>query len=558
MKLRRLVLFLPLLLCLPVCRLRAEEIYKIDAAMQKADPRLAQRVTLTEMRIPLGALLERLSAKTGVSLRMDTASNASGAMLLVVLHDQPLADTLNSLYAFFGYRNARWEWHRSGEAGKYAYYFTQTQSSRDLTATWKQQAQEAFLNHAKVMFELARMTPEERKRSADKLTHSLLDCDDYTGKSWVNDEEIWQALRAFQDSVKPEDQQKVLAGGEITVPMANLTREGKDFITEQASHTTFTVNGVPKPNVPEGVHFYTQWPAQNTSPIFFAGDMSQMAGVALQKGLNIRQSAWWLLEGDTKTHPADMKPIRAPETPYPTPVSEAKLAEMAAAYRSRSDLVGFRLDQMAHEMPQSLIAHLPDSQRVDPGASYGKTPANFLLTTRQSDIPIMWKWRGDTLLIEYPAWYLQQAQNIPYALWKPFAQTLAAHPGREALPLPVVAKTLAPLSEAQWKHLLVDAPFMEPARTLQGLFGLAVRFPDLLRENGAIVTPALAEDLRQTKPNAYTKPFKVSDAAQALRIHQALSTDLKDQMMVAFEVQDVKKVWHYVLGYTVAAKSKTP
>ncbi len=92
MKLFHLVLFLPLLLCLPVCPIRAEEIYKIDAAMQKADPRLAQRVTLTETRLPLGALLERLSAKTGVSFRMDTASTASEATLRVVLHDSGQPD----------------------------------------------------------------------------------------------------------------------------------------------------------------------------------------------------------------------------------------------------------------------------------------------------------------------------------------------------------------------------------------------------------------------------------------------------------------------------------
>ena len=146
MNVRRLILFLPLLLLLPACRVRAEEISLIDAAMRKADPRLAQRVTLNENRLPLGALLERLSEKTGVPLRMDNTSPASGAMLLVVLHNQPLADTMNALYAFFGYRKAGWEWHRSGEPGKYGYFFAQSQASRDLAETLKQQARDAFYN----------------------------------------------------------------------------------------------------------------------------------------------------------------------------------------------------------------------------------------------------------------------------------------------------------------------------------------------------------------------------------------------------------------------------
>ena len=516
---RRLACLLPLLLCLFARRLPAEELCLVDAAMKRADPRLAQRVTLTETRLPLGALLERLTARTGVSLRMDDTSEASGAMLLVMLHDQPLADTMNALYAFFGYRKARWEWRRSGEAGKYSYYFAQTQDSRELSTVWKQQAHEAFKDHVKVMFEIARMTPEERKRSADKLDKSLLDCDDYTGKNWVGHEEIWQAIRAFQDSVKPEDQQRVLAGGSITVPMANLTQEGRAFATKQASFVTLTENGQTKPSSPEGIHFWTVWQEGDTAPMFGAENLSQMGGYALQKGLNIRQAASWLLEGDARTHPVEKLILKAPRTPYPetlmpeNPTVE-QMAKMAANYQTRNDLLGVRLQQLAHEMPQSLMAHLPDVQRVDSGEPYGKTPAEFLAKAKKYDIPFMQKWRGDTLLIEYPAWYLQQAQNIPYAVWKPFAQAVAASKGNDALPLPVVAKLLSALSEKQCAHLLIDAPALEPAvRTLSGLLILAAQYPDLLRENGAPTSPALTEDLSRTRPNSYSKPYKVGAAA---------------------------------------------
>ena len=401
----------------------------------------------------------------------------------------------------------------------------------------------------KVMFEIARMTPEERRRSADKLDKSLLNGNNYTGKNWIGHEEIWQGLRAFQDSVKPEDQKKVLAGGAITVPMADLTEEGRAYATKEASSVTLTENGVAKPNIPDGMHFYTQWRDEDTAPMFVIGNLG---GSALQEGLNIRQAASWLLQGDTKSNPAATQTIKAPEKPYPEPPTAEQLEKMAAAYQSPNDKMTFRLRQMAHEMPQSLIAQLPDSQRVDPGASYGKTVVEFLTASRRYDLPLMWKWRGDTLLIEYPAWYLQQGQNIPYALWKPFAQAVAASQEKDALPLPVVAKTIAPLSEAQWKHLLVDAPYLEPAGTLQGLFGLATRFPDMLRENGALITPALADDLAHTSPNRYTaKPYKVTATALALRIRQKPSAQYKDLIEVSFEAQDQKKVWYPVLGYTM-------
>ena len=556
MSLRRFLLLLPLLLVLPACRVRAEELCLIDASIRKADPRLSQRVSLTEPRLPLGALLERLTALTGVSLRMDNTSIASGAMLVVVLRDQPLADTMNSLYAFFGYRNARWEWHRSGDPGKYSYFFAQTQSSRDLTTNWKQQAQDAFNAHAKTMFEIARMTPEERKRSAAKIDHSLLDCPDYIGKSWIEGKEQWQALRAFLDSVKPEDQQKVLmAGGKITVPMASLTDEGRAFATEQASHTTLTVNGEPKSNVPDGITFCTQWIDADTAPIFFAGNMSELAGSALQMGLNARQAAQWLLEGDKKTHLVEAQSIKAPEKPYPDGMSAEELSANGKEGRYRNDLQAMRLLQMTHEIPQNMIAHLPDRQwDVEP--PYGKTEENFLAWAKRFNIPFMQKWRGDTLLIEYPAWYLQQAQNIPYAVWKPFAQAVAANKDKDALPLPIVAKTIAALSEAQWKHLLTDAPALEAANTLSGLFGLAVRYPDMLREGGAALTPALADELRHTPPNSYSKAYKVTDAAQALRIHQQPSSTDKEQIEVSFEVQDRKSVWHYVNGYNMPRKVK--
>ena len=551
MKLSRFAL-LCLFLCLSACRVRATELCLIDSAMRKADPRLETPVTLTETRISLGALLERLSAKTGVSLRMDTTSPASGAMLLVFLHRQPLADTMNSLYAFFGYRNARWEWHRSGTAGTYDYFFAQTPASRDLAATRKQQAQDAFDAHAKVMLEIARMMPEERKRNAVRIDESLFNSTNYIGKSWVQDEETWQGLRAFLDSVKPEEQRKIFAGGTIKIPMEALTDEGRAFATEEASHGKTIVNGEAIPNKPDGIRFYTQWDSENTAPIFFAGSVSKMGGLGLEKGLNLRQAAQWLLEGDAKTHPAEAQSIKAPEMPYPSdPAGGDTLQTMQSKPFQQLNWVTFRLIQMAHEMPQNLIAHLPDKQTFDPREPYNKTPEKFLEAVSKGEFAIMRKWRGETLLIEFPAWYRQIDQNIPYAVWKPFAQALVANRGRDTLPLPLVAKTSAALSDVQWTHLVTDAPFLEQARTLAGLFGLAQRYPDLLREKGATITADLAADLSHTKPNSYSKPFKVSEAAQALRLHQAPSKATPNQIMVSFEVQDKKDEWHYVTGYSM-------
>src|SRR5437867_123663 len=68
-------------------------------AMRKEDPRLEQRVSLATSRIPVGALLEKLSAQTGVRITADDRQGAGDDEVAVFLHDVPLATAMDALWS---------------------------------------------------------------------------------------------------------------------------------------------------------------------------------------------------------------------------------------------------------------------------------------------------------------------------------------------------------------------------------------------------------------------------------------------------------------------------
>ena len=86
----------------------------LKASEARQDARLEKRVTLSEPRVWLGDLLEKLTAQTGVSLSAgDSGDGAGDPEVTVFVTGTRLKDLMSALWSLVSYRGAEWHWHCS-------------------------------------------------------------------------------------------------------------------------------------------------------------------------------------------------------------------------------------------------------------------------------------------------------------------------------------------------------------------------------------------------------------------------------------------------------------
>src|SRR5581483_5818964 len=155
-----------------------------------------------------------------------------------------------------------------------------------------------------------------------------------------------------------------------------------------------------------------------------------------------------------------------------------------------SSLFRWRLAQLATGAALPMLALLPQSSsgKSLPGIQNAKVQAVLDTFDRLRDRPL-YKWRNGILLINYPAYFVEEEDTLPYevlSIWRNCKDRLMG-------PKELVA-FFTRLSAAQFERLKDSHPALGKARRLLPLFFLAKQHPEMLGE-GLVLDEGLFRDL---------------------------------------------------------------
>ena len=207
---------------------------------------------------------------------------------------------------------------------------------------------------------------------------------------------------------------------------------------------------------------------------------------------------------------------------------------------------------LSHSLSIPVLALLPSPQQqtFDPGAPYRRTVKEFLaramMRFTSSDIPaaLMAKWRGDTLLVSYPTWFMDVQRLPSYALMRQ-AQQISKNGFASLRDLVQIA---AQTDQAQWRELCAAAPLLYFMQDAHDLLQLCAAYPVLLREDGLNLTGDAQSAARNATP-LYRFPM-LFDGVTSLRvqtIERVSAVAKKREMQVQYRGADKK--WKPLVGY---------
>lgn len=494
----------------------------IDAKMRAADTRLDKTIEIKPQRLYLAELLHQLSEQTGVTIDTDEREYLSGMPLFVSFDKEKLSDVMNSLWSFLSYKKAAWYWLRQGKAGRYTYYLYPSPDSKELNRRFEKEAQQAFEHLGAVMLEMAKMTPEERKKSVDKLASAFLG-ESAIAKGHVVDimnreAGMWAGLKIFTDSLSQEQQDSVMREHQrVTLPVSRLSPQGQAFVhalwVENEAYNILPDGSKIRTTEPKEISF-TTLPDSNPKPvspslfIAFGGDAgSTIGGGGLEWGMTRFLNEEWMLAEDKRDSPVSSRIVKAPEREQPK--SEEENMDNA------SRLLEYRLRQMAEGAPLSLIVLLPLRHSNYPGAPYKSTVKSYLDLMAEHHY-LMEKWRGNISLLADPAWFRNTYTYVPYAYIKTL--TSSGGKGRHYLSVVQLSEIYSKCSYEQLSVLSSRFPAIKGAHGFDKLLIYNHKHSELSRSNGSPLNPEL---LTAIQAHARIPPqhdfFKVTTLAARLR-----------------------------------------
>ncbi len=486
--------FIIVLLFLFVCCSPKTNASEIDAKQRAQDARLETPVTLHERRIYLGELFAKLRTQTGIELSIDETLSLSGVQVSLHCTRLPVVTLLNSLWSLLSNREAEWTWLRLSEAGKYRYEFTQTAQAREKAARFGGYAQRVFEQYVAVMEEFARMTPKERKRNISRLSKALFQSDNQVAQSLIGDDSIWKFVQLFAEGVPPDVQRQIFTTrGKAKIFLTELPGPLQELFHQVYAecHFSYHQNGVEVPlPKPTTLHFFSS--NQNLTrreivPSIMldfgpAGSYSSLGNYDVIKGIKAYLKQLWILPGDTPDHPLAQKVVPEEKSVDPASVPLVPFFTDATG-RKRHSALPQALDTwlllLARSAAIPMIEILPFQQNDDPGSPINKTVAEFLSKAAQNDPSPMHKWRDGVLLVNSPAWFLEEENTVPYRLVKELTKWRG-----QLIPLAQLAALMNTLTEAQAQSLADEYPPIAGALQFYPAFRLCAQSPELLTDAG--------------------------------------------------------------------------
>ena len=513
----------------------------IDGTMRAEDKRLEKPVTVTERRIYLSELLARLSRQTGIPISVDDEDTASGTEVEAFFTKLPVGNVLNSLRSLLSIRNAAWSWLRSGEPGAFHYRLVEPVAAKEKALRYHALAQKILENYADTMIRLAEMSPEEREHHKHEISLALALDDDTYADTMVKEKLTWNPIRLFAEAFPKEVQIQVLQGqAEARIPVKDLP-----FQTQTLFHSVWADYHILKKNAegtwvaapePELLRFYASDAIGNGKevvPCIFidlgkSGALSCVGGLDLQQAVRAAIQKMWLLPGERADSPIAQQKVAEIMPDPPPPVSHAPLVlrnKFPTAHPELPGALAIRFAQLSQGTSVPLLALFPDEQFQDPGTPNNHPVQAFLSKMRENTLYPIHKWRGNTLLVIYPAWFLEEDNTLPYRLIKYL-------PGQDGLfSLSSLVKLLNNINEVQAKRLAPRYPALQAALTMLPAFLLYGKYPEILSPYGTPLDQQKSA-LLLSIPSHFHRDVLENGTASAVRLVQEEVRDGDSKMIV--------------------------
>ena len=479
------------------------------------DHRLLKKVNVVKMHVALGELLQAVSSQSHIKIRMDAATQSSGADVSVGLKNVAVAEILASLQSLFSHKQGPWRWERSGSEENFEYTFMETPAARAFASKHRNHEQTMFEQQADLLIRLAFMTPPERQQHTQELAACLGLDDQSMARAVLRESEaavhMWSGLRMFDQSLLPEQKYSVIHDHlSIKLPVDRLSNSNLQFVQKLAAGNTHDVDGVAQPIRPQWVEFAVE-PRNGASArgphalaIMLDGiGGSSYAGAGLTSaGLSRQLYKAWILPKDAATDLIEDIKMSAPQIPVPEDKQAvASPGEFGAASasgrvptraenRARAE---HRITEAANAAPFSYIARLPFRTIPDTGQPYGQTVAEFLRKYEGMFPQLLHKWHDHVLLLTYPDWPFEEQDNVSYSTTTQLRSD--CNKGRGYLPLRTLVELSSLLSPGQVDRASTEFPVLKALEVFRPVFRLITMYPQMLQPDGAAIDSSLAQQL---------------------------------------------------------------
>ena len=475
------------------------------------------------------------------------------------------------------FQPARWDVERTGSPGHYRYRLTPTSEARQFAAKLHKEAQADFEAEAAIRLEFARMTPEQRKSEIKrflKATHQS----DATGnvKDFYTSPDgdiVWSGLRAFSESLSPEQQRRILQTQEpVKIPITSLSPASQEYVRgiwKMMIPYQILPDGTHKPvptPEPVDVTFQTKWNShvrKYAAPALFlyigetAGGYSYIGGTALNAHRVTQAADLWLLSGDAQTDAANSREVRKPEKPEEEPIDyahqDASVLNALIQSGKQPPMARWgerRLGQVSEGAGVSTLGRLPIVQNEDEmGLPFGRSVADCLeKLTAKNDY--MTKWRDHILLVNYPTWYEEDGFVAPYRLIKQLRG--AQKRGGGTLPFADFAMAVNRMENDSLDLLALEFPLFHRAGDARPMCKLFELYPELVRKGGINVTPELQTAWQHLRLPPH--PAIVNGTAQSLRVTSVLENG--STQLYRLEYLNAERKWVLIMSYIQQATAR--
>lgn len=203
---------------------RAVPAEALSAALRE-DTRLLRPISVSDRRIYLGELLDRISAATGARVEVsDRAGPFSGYELAVSLHDCPSREVMEAVRRLYTTPADRWYWTRERRQGQERYLLKSTQPVGAAHLAWKSFIENYILEDRRRLDQFVVLGPEQRAALARNSRY-------YRAMN-----QQFDRTRGFQSFVTPLSDveiQSVIRGRPLVIPMSRLSAAQREFIQSE-------------------------------------------------------------------------------------------------------------------------------------------------------------------------------------------------------------------------------------------------------------------------------------------------------------------------------------
>lgn len=280
----------------------------------------------------------------------------------------------------------------------------------------------------------------------------------------------------------------------------------------------------------------------------------RVPAVALDDGIRDEIATAWLRPGD-----AARNSVLAAVIPAPSPAAAdgqtaaasgrrrtlRVLAEQTGAPATANAPIEVWLQRAAEDIRMPLVALLPPGSGSNNLSPYGKTVSAYLDELQQATGTLIFKWRGGILVSNDAAWFVEDHNDVPYALIKRYLQG-----NRDFVPLTDLVKLVVGLDGSDTGELARRYPIVAAALEFRPVFLLYKRNPAILTPRGMALDAETIGIVRSVPSLA----SRVSDRAGGIRLMQQTQRTSDGRVLtIQIEIYDVASgKWHAIAGIAVS------